>query len=48
LGRYIRTNFLAGPAILFAFASEGKNGRVKRAPFPTRNFLRDKFFIKMD
>ena len=40
------TNLLAGRGSLPAFASEGKKGRVNKAPLPTRNFLLDKFFIR--
>tara|TARA_B110000914_G_C15492870_1_gene461605 strand:- start:1391 stop:1519 length:129 start_codon:yes stop_codon:yes gene_type:complete len=40
------TNLFAGPVSFLAFASDGKKGRVKKAPLHARNFLLEKFFIK--
>ena len=45
-GKYIMTNLFADAGSFFAFASEGKNGRVNKAPLPTRNFRLDKFLIR--
>jgi hypothetical protein len=46
LGKYIMTNLLAGPGSFLDLASDGKKGRVKKAPLHARNFLLEKFFIK--
>ena len=45
LGKYIMTNLLAEQGSFLVFASEGKKGKVNKAPLPTRNFRLDKFII---